>query len=80
MADRNIEVEVMMTLLEIARTVVVPEWASHVAVRNDGSKREPCLWMDNMQDYIDEPITEGEQWAAGYKTIYWTFFPLDELK
>jgi len=69
-------------LLKIARTINLPEWATHVAVRDDGSKVEPAAWVEAVGDYIDEnpsTISRGD-WAGGYKHCYWEFFSLDELK
>lgn len=67
-------------LYALAKTCEIPLWASHVAVRNDGSKTEPALWDDASGEYLDEAPQPGERWSGCYKTTYWTFFAKDELK
>lgn len=41
-------------LAEKAKHVSIPQWATHVAVRTDGSKAEPCAWMEKANEYVDE--------------------------
>ncbi len=68
-------------LAEKAKQVSIPEWATHVAVRTDGSKSEPCAWMEKANDYVDEDprqLKDG-MWAGGYKSYYWVFFDRAEL-
>ncbi len=71
----------LSALLCVARTVDMPDWATHVAVRNDGSKAEPAAWLERAQDYLDEdPAQLGEHcWAGSYKNCYWTFFERAQL-
>lgn len=60
----------------------MPFWATHIAVRNDGSKSEPCAWLEDANDYVDEdPSTLSlGSWAGSYKNIYWSFFSREELQ
>lgn len=45
-------------LLKIAKQTPYPHWATHIAVRNDGSKSEPAAWVDEVNDYLDEGPSE----------------------
>lgn len=68
-------------LTKKAKQVNVPEWATHIAVRTDGSKAEPCLWMEKANDYVDEDpshIKDG-RWVGGYNSRYWVFFSRAEI-
>lgn len=68
-------------LAEKARQVSVPEWATHIAVRTNSSKAEPCAWIEKINDYVDEDpsrMKDGE-WIGGYKNHYWVFFSRTEL-
>lgn len=68
-------------LLDAARSVVLPSWATHVAVRNDASKAEPAAWLGSVKDYVDEDpasLKSGD-WAGSYRHRYWVFIHKDEL-
>ncbi len=66
----------MNNLLKIAQSVDLPGWATHVAVRNNGSKAEPAVLIGGM--FVDEAAENGE-WAAVFKKGYWQFFAIDQL-
>jgi hypothetical protein len=68
--------------LKMARNVSVDDWATHIAVRNDLSKAEQCVWNDKANDYLDEDPSKSNNfaWACGYKHCYWTFFLISEVK
>lgn len=68
-------------LVDIALTVSAPKWATHIAVRNDGSKAEPAAWLESAEDYLDEdPAGVAKHcWAGSYKHCYWSFFSLSAL-
>lgn len=62
-------------LREIAKSVELPKWATHVAVRTDGSKSEPAAWVEKVNDFVDEdPDKNQSKWIGSYKHVYWTFF------
>lgn len=67
-------------LLCVAKAVKLPDWATHVAVskvrENDA---EPCAWLEEAKDYIDEDPANLEKWAGSYKHVYWKFFSREEL-
>lgn len=66
----------MEMLLALAKSVVLPDWATHVAVRKDASKAEPAIEHEGL--FLDcEPI-KGE-WAGSFKTAYWVLFSKGEL-
>ncbi|MGN6518683.1 MAG: hypothetical protein ACTHK2_04575 [Dokdonella sp.] len=68
-------------LLEVAARVKVPSWATHVAVRRDGSAAYPACWQEREGDYIDEDpagLKEGD-WAGGFKTMYYRFFKVEDV-
>lgn len=71
----------LTALLCVAKTVVLPSWATHVAVRNDGSKAEPAAWLEKANDYLDEDPTKVQNgcWAGIYKHCYWAFISREEL-
>ena len=68
-------------LLEIARNIEMPKWATHVAVRNDGSKAEPAAWIDKANDYVDEDPSglKSGSWSGSYKHCYWSFISNRDL-
>ena len=68
-------------LLCVATEVELPVWATHVAVRNNGSKAEPAAWLEEANDYIDEDPSQLEdgRWAGSYKHCYWTFISREQL-
>lgn len=80
-AKSKIDESVVSDLLCVARTVDFPDWATHVAVRNNGSKAEPAAWLESANDYIDEdPAQLGSQcWTGSYKNCYWTFISRAQL-
>ena len=70
-------------LLRTARTVDLPDWATHVAVSKvHEGKAEPCAWVGEVNDFVDEDPTtlQGGQWTSGYRRAYWHFFTVAELK
>ncbi len=71
----------LSSLLCVAKKFELPEWATHVAVRNDGSKSEPAAWLESVNDYIDEDpaLLDPDCWAGSYKHHYWKFFSRAEL-
>lgn len=67
-------------LLRVAKIIKLPEWATHVAVSKVRENyAEPCAWVDECQDYIDENPAMFKLWAGSYKHVYWQFFTLEEL-
>lgn len=68
-------------IFEIANSIQVPEWATHIAVSTTReSYAEPCAWVEEANDYIDEDPkskTSGE-WSGGYKKAYWEFIPIPD--
>ena len=78
--ERNDESE-FNALLCVAKTVELPDWATHVAVRTNGSKAEAAAWLESVNDYLDEdPAQLGTDcWVGSYKHCYWKFFSRDEL-
>lgn len=71
-------------LLSLAKTIVLPEWATHVAVATTKTQRRafPCAWMESEGEYVDEDpdkLKKGD-WAASFKTQYWEFFSRNQLK
>ena len=69
-------------LLEIAKTVELPSWATHAAIRTDGSKSEPSVWVEALCDFLDEDPTELDVncWAGSYKHYYWKFYSRADLE
>lgn len=68
--------------LAAAKKVELPDWATHVAVsRHDLNKVEPCAWLDEVNDYVDEdPSGKGvHNWIGGYRKAYWYFFTREEV-
>ena len=68
-------------LLALAANVNVPSWATHVAVRRNGSVAYPACWAERERAYLDEDpagIVEGE-WAGAFKTMYYRFFTIEEV-
>jgi hypothetical protein len=69
-------------LLDAAKKINLPSWATHVAVRNTNpEKAEPCAYCEKAQDYLDEDpasLKDGE-WSGCYKKVYWTFFSKEQL-
>lgn len=68
-------------LLCVAKNVELPDWATHVAIRKDGSKAEPAAFVEKIKQYLDEdPSQLGEHcWAGSYKNCYWTFISREQL-
>lgn len=68
-------------LLKLARTVSLPSWATHVAVRTNGSKAEPAAWLETSNDFVDEDPSERKdgEWIGSYKHYYWRFFSRERL-
>lgn len=68
-------------LLCVAMEVELPEWATHVAVRRNGSKAEPAAWIESANEYIDEDPAQLNPhcWSGGYKQCYWVFFSRAKL-
>lgn len=68
-------------LICVAATVELPNWATHVAVRNNGVKAEPVVWLDEINNFVDENPSSlsSHQWIASYNNLYWTFFSRDEV-
>ena len=60
----------------------LPAWATHVAVRDDGSKAEPAVWMEDEKEYLDEDPSQLKHgaWGGSYKKRYWTFISIEQLK
>jgi len=69
-------------LLELAASVELPIWATHVAVRKDGSKAEPAAWSEIVNDYLDEDPANitPHCWVGSYNRRYWYFFKKDSLQ
>jgi len=69
-------------LLKTARAITLPKWATHVAIRNDGSEFEPAAWIEGLKEYISEDPSSisNEDYAFGYHNDYWKFFSLEDLK
>ena len=69
-------------LLKIAKSVELPSWATHAAVRTDGSKSEPAAWVELLDDYLDEDPEELDVhcWAGSYKHHYWKFYSRADLE
>lgn len=68
-------------LRELATSFTAPSWATHVAVRYDGSRVEPACWDSLSRSFLDEdpaPLKKGD-WAGAFKRAYWAFFPVDDL-
>jgi hypothetical protein len=68
-------------LLCVARAVKLPEWATHVAVSTVRNEAEPCMWLKEADDYIDEnpENLKNHKWTGSYKHAYWKFFSREEL-
>lgn len=70
-------------LLCVARTVELPDWATHVAVSTARKETaaEPCLWCDKASDYLDENPSDvpSGNWVGGYNHKYWVFFSRAQL-
>lgn len=67
--------------IKLAKSHNPEEWATHVAVRDDLSKAESCMFGVESGEFVDEDISllnKGE-WCGAYKETYWTFFPLSDL-
>ena len=71
----------MDELLEIAKSITVPSWATHVAVSKVRKEAEPCAWYEPANDFVDEdPSTfEDGDWRGGYKQVYWKFFKIGDF-
>lgn len=80
-AKSKVDESELSDLLCVARTVDLPDWATHVAVRNNGSKAEPAAWLESVNDYLDDdPAQLGQHcWAGSYKHCYWTFISRAQL-
>lgn len=55
-----------------------PPWATHIAIRKDGSKVGPAAWHKQTRCYVDEDpakLNPGD-WASAYKESYWLFHPI----
>lgn len=68
-------------LLEIAKKVEIPAWATHIAVSKVRLQGEPCAWIELEKEFVDEDpqhFAEGD-WASSYKSAYWEFFPVNDL-
>jgi len=68
-------------LLNIAKQIKLPDWATHVAVQKYSNEAEPCMWFEEARDYIDEDINNlsVDSWAGSYKHAYWEFFSKKEI-
>jgi hypothetical protein len=68
-------------LLEMAAKVKVPSWATHVAVRRDGSAAYPACWQEREQAYLDEdPSTlKIGDWTGAFKKAYYRFFTIEDV-
>ena len=64
-----------------AKNLVLPDWATHVAVRNDGSKVEPAAWLEHEKEYVDEDPSKLKKcaWAGAFNERYWSFYSKEEL-
>lgn len=62
----------------MAAKFTAPAWATHVAVRWDGSRCEPACWQDREQEYLDEDpsLLKIGDWAGSFKQSYWSFVPV----
>jgi hypothetical protein len=70
-----------ITNANLAKNLVLPDWATHVAVRNDGSKAEPAAWLEDEKEYTDEDpskLKKGD-WAGVFNERYWSFYSKEEL-
>lgn len=67
-----------LTRLEAARKVELPDWATHVAVRLDGSHAEPAVQGDSPLDFRDAP--KGKGLYTGYIMSSWVFIPRAEIQ
>lgn len=68
-------------LRQLAAPFTPPAWASHVAVRYDGTRVEPAYWDGQSRSFLDEDpgqLKKGD-WAGAFKRAYWTFFPVADL-
>lgn len=68
-------------LLEKAAKVKVPSWATHVAVRRDGSAAYPACWQEREQAYLDEDPSKLKigDWTGAFKNVYYRFFTIEEV-
>jgi len=67
--------------IELARRHDAGDWATHVAVRNNLSRTESCVFDSAAKEFVDEDISllDRGEWVGSYKETYWTFFALDNL-
>jgi len=76
-------------LLLVARQgLTMPEWATHVAVRNDGSKVEACIWSDKGDGWSSDNPELDDDFIGGnghrpyqgvYDLDYWEIIDIGEL-
>ena len=58
----------------------IPSWATHIAVSHVRDCVEPCAYIDEAGEYIDEDPKECQgEWSSCYKKSYWDFFSVDLL-
>lgn len=62
----------------LAAAFVAPAWASHVAVRRDGSKVEAALWDADLAEYCEDSLEQAEAqgYSAAFDQRYWVFVPI----
>lgn len=78
----DISLTTQQEALQLAKTIDIPDWATHVAVRYDQGKVEPAVWSDEYGAYLDESL-EGNKlfsWGSTFNTEYWTFVRIDQIK
>lgn len=63
---------------KLAANFTPPPWATHIAVRSDGSRCEAACWRDQEQEYLDEDpsLLNAGQWAGAFRQAYWSFVPV----
>ncbi len=70
-------------MIELAKSIELPEWASHVAVSTARKEVtvEPCLWSDEAGGYLDGDPSGAANgaWVGGYNEKYWKFFSIEQL-
>ena len=64
----------------LAKSPDFPGWATHVAVRRDGSKIEPAVYDLNSSEYLDEELDLTEKWQSCFSNKYWEFFGIVEMR
>ena len=68
-------------LLDVLAMMNVPEWATHIAVRDEVPKIGMAIYLEEGSCFIDEDPAASEEprWASSYDERYWEIIPLADF-